>query len=1027
MVFFDAPTRSSTRAEGDIYRDKADRLVDATRQLLAGGRYADAEERARELIDLQSKVVGDRHPESANGFCLLAEVLVGKDELADAETLLQHALEVRKKTLGDRHPDYAACLDQLARLMLRWDDLPGAEPLLRKALEIRKAVLGEEHLDYASSLATLGELLERRRAPLEAEPLIREALAVRRKASGGDHEEVAGVMAQLAGVLQKLDRNSEAETLLRGALDIIKAELGESHPAHGKALEALAGLLQNQGDLDGAEPLWRLLLDTRRQGLGRNHVDCATVLTQLGHLCQRRGDVKGAEDLFHQAVDVIREARGERRPEYADALTLHAMSIQRGGDLGAAEPLFRQALAVRKDILGPRHPDYATSLLNLALLVQKRGDPTWARMLLREAVEIRRAVFGDDHPDYAQGLAALADAYAQQGETAKAETLLRQALDVRRRAFGENHPIFAATLASLASLFRTQDEMAEAEVLLRQALEIRKVALGENHLDYATNLGNLAWLLQYRGETDAAEALLSQVVEIRRRLLGESHPEYLSHLERLKNFRHDRRPQGQATPPARTPDPEWTSTEDARSAVPPLETPTNPLPSSAAQLLDETLADNDRRDGLGDRGGFDEFLADKLAPEETKASEPGADGRLVSDEAFGAEGEACGIAEFSQSEAPVSIASTDAETVLDTEIVSVHDQEWSSAPAALKPAEDDPGESLAESTAANLEPEVWSFPGGTGNSAAWVDWSKPDAEVEGAAESSLTADRPIPLSGWSDTEALVLDVEGAAAESPESPVTHPSPASAVDAPIVGVPSVAGAEPARSPLMSQSSSHLSHELAALSDRFSELGERLLSVARQLHAPGLPPGEDLLVSLGDCRRDFGSLRERAVELAGSLHVEVPSDDRLNSLSDLTGLLDHVAEAEIHQSKSEEVRRRAVSVLDRVLMLAHIGDPDFAPLHEVHAKARELHSAVLSASWLEPHSEADRLAEGDHHFADLLTLIQDRDELSDELWATLHENVGQAFGKSLAAAAARSKLTIRPSAEGSHGEMAYSAAHH
>ena len=70
-------------------------------------------------------------------------------------------------------------------------------------------------------------------------------------------------------------------------------------------------------------------------------------------------------------------------------------------------------------------------------------------------------------------------------------------------------------------------------------------------------------------------------------------------------------------------------------------------------------------------------------------------------------------------------------------------------------------------------------------------------------------------------------------------------------------------------MSQSSSHLSQELAALSDRFSELGERLLSAARQLHAPGTPPSDDLLESLAalparaSCRS-----ATRALELAGAL---------------------------------------------------------------------------------------------------------------------------------------------------------------
>ena len=215
-------------------------------------------------------------------------------------------------------------------------------------------------------------------------------------------------------------------------------------------------------------------------------------------------------------------------------------------------------------------------------------------------------------------------------------------------------------------------------------------------------------------------------------------------------------------------------------------------------------------------------------------------------------------------------------------------------------------------------------------------------------------------------------------------------------------------------MSESSSHLSQELAEMSDRFSDLGERLLTAARHLHAPGTPPPDDLLESLTACRDGFRSLRGRACELAGSLFVTCPPAEQVTSLQDLTGLLDQVAEAEIRQSKSEEQRRRSLSVLDRVLALSHTSNADFAPLRECQDKARELRYGIAEGNWTTLPAEAERLAEGQHHFADLLTLISDHDDLHDEHWATLHESVGQNFGKALAAAAARSKLVLPQTAE-------------
>jgi hypothetical protein len=236
-------------------------------------------------------------------------------------------------------------------------------------------------------------------------------------------------------------------------------------------------------------------------------------------------------------------------------------------------------------------------------------------------------------------------------------------------------------------------------------------------------------------------------------------------------------------------------------------------------------------------------------------------------------------------------------------------------------------------------------------------------------------------------------------------------------------------PARSHSMSQSSSDLSQELATISDRFSDLGESLLAAARQLHAPGVLPSDDLLGAIAACRSDFLALRDRSCALAGSLHVSHAPPDHLASLHDLTSLLDDLAEAEVHQNKSEEVRKRALWVLDRVLSLTHASVPDFGALRDCHEKAGALRHSIETGGWKSLPAESEHLAEGEHPFAHLLSLIEDRDELSDELWASMHESVGAAFGKPLAAAAARAKLVLpRHHDDGAdhHGERVFSGPH-
>jgi hypothetical protein len=210
-------------------------------------------------------------------------------------------------------------------------------------------------------------------------------------------------------------------------------------------------------------------------------------------------------------------------------------------------------------------------------------------------------------------------------------------------------------------------------------------------------------------------------------------------------------------------------------------------------------------------------------------------------------------------------------------------------------------------------------------------------------------------------------------------------------------------------MTYSSNDLSQELLEISDIFSNLGERLLGAARQLHAPGAPPPQGLIDELGHARREYLGLRDRTMERAEALHVTLPSAETLDTVQGLTALLDLVAESEIRQAKAEETRRRAVSVLDRVLSLQHSGEGEFAPLRDCQNQARTVRDAVLDGSWTALPPETEPLSEGNHPFANLLALVEDREVLNDDLWASLHDTIGATFGKSLAAAAARATLVL------------------
>ena len=1133
MGLFDAPSRLVNRDYGDIYRQKADRLGEEGRQLFRLGRLEEAEEKVRQLIGVQSKVVGERHPDYASGLSLLAEILLARDELSDAETLLQRSLEIRKKSLGDQHPDYASSLDLLARLMLRWEDHVGAEPLLRKALEIRRSVLGLDHPDYASSLAMLAEVVGKSDEYDLAEPLFREAIETLTRVRGETHPEVADSCANLAQLLIRHGETTESESLLRHAIEIYRQAYGERHNSYVTTTTNLALLLHNRGDFQEAEPLWRLLLDMRRQSLGEKHPECAFIQIQLAQILQRHGDLAGAEALLREAAGIRKHSLGERHPEYATSLTHLASTLQRMGDLQGAEPLLRQALAIRKDVLGVKNPEYGTSLMNLALLVQKRGDITWAKMLLREAVDVRRAVCGENHPDYAHSLLCLGEIVGQQGEPTKAVAMIRRALEIRGETLGEYHPAYATNLCSLAAVLRKQGDFQEAEALLRRALQIRKEVIGEEHPDFMTNLGNLAWLLQRKGDIQSAERLLTHSLELRRRLQGVSHPDYLQNLDRLQQLQKDNQLQSPSLAsiihgaPA-TLD-EDCAEDDQEREYDEESSDSEPIDSLEAAELDSYSKFNDHPHDLSDEPGHEEgYLSD------------GSTEHLV---------DRVGTHDF----ADHAIESLGEELPLDLEEEAVDFDRYDTALAFARSMDEEDGlgddfdgrypaetlESLAdrEETESQSENEVEAeeeerlallgldaigltepsapesvgsafmtnslFPGSEPlaereteveeSEPIQGEWSESTDSEQYEIDSELAAGREWPTgdreqpTAYTDEEQELLDEvtghdtetdlfesehdaprtsgglvtrdgqdespeslefrlnDSADAESPEDfrfeqdddhATTVDESAGQLEAARGESESIAWREaalenslecpaddcdhetsaegsfrpsPLRSDSMNQTSSDLSQELSDLSDRFSTLGEKLLAAARQLHAPGAPPSDELIETIGSCRRDFVEFRERTRGLARSLDVHSTQLDSMNSLQDVSNVLDAIAEVELHQSKNEEVRRRGMSVLDRVMAIQYSGGNEFAPLRECQDHARTLRQSLENANWKALPAEVERLTEGEHQFSHLLSLIEDHEDLGDDLWASHHESVSQHFGKPLAAAAARSKLTI------------------
>jgi tetratricopeptide (TPR) repeat protein len=204
--------------------------------------------------------------------------------------------------------------------------------------------------------------------------------------------------------------------------------------------------------------------------------------------------------------------------------------------------------------------------------------------------------------------------------------------------------------------------------------------------------------------------------------------------------------------------------------------------------------------------------------------------------------------------------------------------------------------------------------------------------------------------------------------------------------------------------------------ALSDTFARVGAALAGAAGRMRDDGLPPDPRLLDEAAAGARTFAALRDalaRRLDADGP-RLGLPPLPRSEGLG-ITALLtraEALARAEGGRDGREAIRRRVLERLDRVGAIRH-RDPGASDLLRPVVEAAEALRRALDATpaHAELPDEAVRLAEGSHPLAALLTLAADDPgpPLPDEEWAALHRTVAEAFGRPVAAAAARKHLQL------------------
>ena len=268
------------------------------------GSYDAAIQVLEEAVKLQS-AKGGSTTDLAESLTELANSHFYSGHYAASETLNQQVLAMDRRLYGDRHPHVADDLINLGAIQYDLGHYPEAEKFDRQALDITESFYGQGHPATASALTILGRTLVSEGKSDEAVGLLKQALQIEEQIYGKVHPRVAGTLNELGKISQKQGKLDDAEADFRRMAEIYRAVYAGKHYYIGIALSNLAGVYVERKDYAGAEKLFREALQIYAQTLPPDHLNVGIARVRMGRALLMDKRYQDAEAESRSGYDIL--------------------------------------------------------------------------------------------------------------------------------------------------------------------------------------------------------------------------------------------------------------------------------------------------------------------------------------------------------------------------------------------------------------------------------------------------------------------------------------------------------------------------------------------------------------------------------------------------------------------------------------------------------------------------------------------------------------------------------------------------
>ncbi len=198
-------------------------------------------------------------------------------------------------------------------------------------------------------------------------------------------------------------------------------------------------------------------------------------------------------------------------------------------------------------------------------------------------------------------------------------------------------------------------------------------------------------------------------------------------------------------------------------------------------------------------------------------------------------------------------------------------------------------------------------------------------------------------------------------------------------------------------------HLETRLSQLRSDFKNVTAALRTVQQQMSSPGIPPPDGLAEQIQNAAENFERLRDAYLDCMRRLNM--PTTGSIKSLNDLKSLLPKIKEA-ITRAQDHTQRDKALAMLARVALLRLRAEESSTVLDAAKQNAEKLsHNIRLADS----EQAVDSLTKELSNFDLLLSFVQDRETLPDDVYSQIEDQLTAVFGRPLVTLVTRGKITL------------------